>query len=245
MKRTAALLSICVVFAGCTLTKEKQCPPETVSSALSGLASSSAVSPLVGASAPQFTADAVMPDDSFAKLSLVSYRGKYVILFFYPMDFTFVCPTEIIAFDKKLEEFSRRNCAVIGVSVDSRYTHLAWKKTPRDKGGIGAIRYPLVSDITKRISRAYRVLTDESVALRGLFIIDPEGKIRHALVNDLAIGRSVDEAIRTLDAVIFVDTHGDEVCPADWHPGRKAVKTTFDGIADYLSGNSKEEKEKK
>jgi len=242
MKRLAPLIWISVIFAGCRMVDDREGSTGTVSPALAGTSSSPAVSPLVGGPAPGLTAVAVMPDNTFAELKLSSYRGNYVILFFYPMDFTFVCPTEIIAFDKKRDEFTKRNCAVIGVSVDSRYTHLAWKKTPREEGGIGAIGYPLVSDITKGISRAYRVLSEESVALRGLFIIDPKGKIRHALVNDLAIGRSVEEAIRTLDAVIFVDTHGDEVCPANWHPGQKTVKTTFDGIADYLSGASEKKK---
>ncbi|HAK93660.1 MAG TPA: thioredoxin peroxidase [Planctomycetes bacterium] len=189
---------------------------------------------LVTSDAPDFTADAVMPDNSFGTLALSAFRGKYVLLFFYPMDFTFVCPTEIIAFDDKLDEFTQRDCAVIGASVDSHFTHLAWKNTPRDKGGVGPVKYPLVADITKQIAESYGILYNKSVALRGLFLIDRKGRIRHALVNDLPLGRSVDEALRTLDALIFVETHGDEVCPANWRPGQKTVKTTFDGIADYL-----------
>lgn len=178
---------------------------------------------LVGQIAPDFRAKAIMPDNSFKDLSLSSYRGKYVILFMYPMDFTFVCPTEIIMFDKMLDEFTKRNCAVIGASTDSEYTHLAWKKTPVDKGGIGQIRYPLVSDITKRIARSYGVLHEESVALRGLFLIDPKGKVRHALVNDLSLGRNVDEALRTLQALQIVDTYG-HLCPANWHPGDEVIR---------------------
>jgi peroxiredoxin (alkyl hydroperoxide reductase subunit C) len=195
--------------------------------------------PLVTGTAPSFAAEAVMPDNTFATVQLEAFRGKYVILFFYPMDFTFVCPTEIIAFDEKLEEFKERNCEVIGVSVDSQFTHLAWKKTPRDKGGIGSIRYPLVADVTKSISRSYGVLWNESVALRGLFLIDTAGKVRHATINDLQLGRNVQEVLRTVDALLFVETHGDEVCPANWRPGQQTVKTTFEGIADYLSDKEK------
>ena len=189
--------------------------------------------------APDFTATAVMPDNTFnQKFRLANYLGKYVVLFFYPLDFTFVCPSEIIAFDKKLKEFKERNCEVIGVSVDSHYSHWAWKNTPVDKGGIGNIQYPLVSDLTKQIARDYGVLFDESVALRGLFLIDKEGIVRHALINDLPLGRSVDEAIRVLDALQFHEENG-EVCPANWRKGEEGMKATADGVASYLGKHAK------
>jgi peroxiredoxin 2/4 len=188
---------------------------------------------LVTQEAPDFTAQAVMPNDSFAELTLSNLRGKYVLLFFYPLDFTFVCPSEIIAFDRKLDEFKQRNCEVIGVSVDSQYTHLAWKSTPLKAGGLGNVRFPLVSDLKKDIARAYGVLHDAAVALRGLFLLDKDGVVRHQLVNDLPLGRSVDEALRMLDALQFFETYG-EVCPADWHPGEEAMKPTREGVAEYL-----------
>ena len=189
---------------------------------------------LVTQEAPDFTAQAVMPDNTIAELSLSAFRGqKYVVLFFYPLDFTFVCPTEIIAFDKKLAEFQQRDCEVIGVSVDSQFTHLAWKNTPRATGGIGSIQYPLVADLTKGISRSYGVLFNESIALRGLFLIDKAGTIRHAVINDLPLGRNVDEAIRMLDALQHVEQHG-EVCPANWTQGEDAMPPTADGVAEYL-----------
>ena len=193
---------------------------------------------LVTREAPGFTAQAVMPDNSFANLSLSSYRGKYVILFFYPLDFTFVCPSEIIAFDKELDKFKKKNAEVIGVSIDSHFTHLAWKNTPPDRGGIGKVRYPLVADLNKNISRDYCVLIDDSVALRGLFLIDKEGIIRHALINDLPLGRSVDEALRVLDALQFTEKHG-EVCPANWREGDEAMKPTAEGVAKYLAAHAK------
>ena len=196
------------------------------------------MSTLVTKEAPDFTAQAVMADNSFAELTLSSYRGKYVILFFYPLDFTFVCPSEIIAFDAALAKFEAKDAVVIGVSVDSQYTHFAWKNTPHDEGGIGPIKYPLVADLNKRISREYGVLFDESVALRGLFLIDKEGIVRHALVNDLPLGRSVDEALRTLDALRFHEEHG-EVCPANWREGEAAMKPTAEGVAEYLAEHAK------
>jgi peroxiredoxin (alkyl hydroperoxide reductase subunit C) len=189
---------------------------------------------LVTKEAPDFTAQAVMSDNSFSELKLSSYRGKYVVLFFYPLDFTFVCPSEIIAFDKALAKFEGKNAQVIGVSIDSHFTHLAWKNTPRDQGGIGQIRYPLVADLNKSISRDYGVLLDDGIALRGLFLIDKEGIIRHALVNDLPLGRNVDEALRVLDALQFTEEHG-EVCPANWHEGEEAMKPTAEGVAGYLA----------
>ena len=189
---------------------------------------------LVTKEAPEFAAQAVMPDNSFAELKLSSYRGTYVVLFFYPLDFTFVCPSEIIAFDAALAKFEKKNAQVIGVSVDSHFTHLAWKGTPRNQGGIGPIKYPLVADLTKQIARDYGVLLDGGVALRGLFLIDKAGVVRHALINDLPIGRSVDEALRVLDALQFHEQHGD-VCPANWHAGEEAMKPTAAGVATYLA----------
>lgn len=195
------------------------------------------MSTLVTKEAPDFTAQAVLPDNSIAELKLSSYRGKYVVLFFYPLDFTFVCPSEIIAFDKALAKFKDKNTEVIGVSVDSQYTHFAWRNMPPEKGGIGQVGFPLVADLSKNISRDYGVLFDESVALRGLFLIDKEGIVRHALINDLPLGRSVDEALRVLDALQFTEEHG-EVCPANWKQGEDAMKPTADGVAEYLAAHS-------
>ena len=192
------------------------------------------MSTLVTRQAPDFTAQAVLGDNSFAELTLSSYRGKYVVLFFYPLDFTFVCPSEIIAFDKAVEEFEARNAQVLGVSVDSHFTHLAWKNTPPDQGGIGQVKYPLVADLSKKIAKKYGVLFGKEVALRGLFLIDTEGVVRHALVNDLPLGRSVDEALRILDALQFHEEHG-EVCPANWREGEDAMKPTAEGVAEYLA----------
>ncbi len=192
---------------------------------------------LVTQAAPDFKAEAVLPDNTFGEITLSSYRGKYVILFFYPLDFTFVCPSEILAFNKRLGDFKAKNCEVIGVSVDSKYTHLAWKNTPVDQGGIGNIQYPLVQDLNKSIARSYGILFNDSVALRGLFLIDPSGKIRHAIINDLPFGRNVSEALRMVDAVQFFEAHG-EVCPANWQEGEEAMKPTPEGVADYLAKHS-------
>jgi len=189
---------------------------------------------LVTKEAPDFTAQAVMPDNSVGELKLSSLRGKNVVLFFYPLDFTFVCPSEIIAFDKKVAAFKERNCELVSVSVDSVYTHLAWKNTPRNEGGLGKVQFPMVADLNKNISRAYGVLVNESVALRGLFLIDKSGKVRHACINDLPLGRSVDEALRMVDALQHFEKHG-EVCPANWRPGEEAMKPTADGVAKYLA----------
>ena len=194
---------------------------------------------LVTQEAPDFVAQAVMPDGSFAELKLSSYRGKYVMLFFYPLDFTFVCPSEIVAFDAALERFEEKDAQVLGCSVDSHFTHLAWRNTPRKQGGIGPIRYPLVSDLTKQIARDFGVLLEDGgVALRGLFLIDKQGIVRHALINDLPIGRSVNEALRVLDALRFHEEHGD-VCPANWHEGEEAMKPTAEGVASYLAKHDK------
>ena len=195
------------------------------------------MSSLVTKEAPDFTAQAVMPDNSFAELSLSSYRGKYVVLFFYPLDFTFVCPSEIIAFDKAVDEFEARNTALIAASVDSHFTHLAWKNTPRDHGGIGQVRFPMVADLGKSIAADYGVLSNNEVALRGLFLIDKKGIVRHALVNDLPLGRDVAETLRILDALQFTEEHG-EVCPANWHKGQTAMKPTSEGVAEYLAKNT-------
>jgi len=193
------------------------------------------MSSLVTKTAPDFTAAAVMPDNSFNDdFTLSSLRGKYVVLFFYPLDFTFVCPSEIIAFDKALAKFKAKNTEVIGVSVDSKFTHLAWKETPRNKGGIGPIQYPLVADLNKKISEQYGVLLDAGIALRGLFLIDTKGVVRHALVNDLPLGRSVDEALRMVDALQFTEKYG-EVCPANWREGDEAMKPNAKGVAEYLA----------
>jgi peroxiredoxin (alkyl hydroperoxide reductase subunit C) len=194
---------------------------------------------LVTKPAPDFTADAVMPDNSFAQVTLSSFKGKYVVLFFYPLDFTFVCPSEILAFNKKLADFKAKNCEVLGVSVDSKFTHLAWKNTKVEDGGIGNIQYPLVSDIKKEIAAKYGVLFEAAgVAFRGLFLIDTKGNVRHALINDLPLGRNVDEALRMVDALQFVETHG-EVCPANWKQGEEAMKPTAEGVASYLAKHSK------
>lgn len=189
---------------------------------------------LVTKTAPLFKAQAVLGNNQIEELDLAAYKGKYVILFFYPLDFTFVCPTEIIAFDKKLKAFQSRGAEVIGVSVDSQYTHFAWKNTPVEKGGIGNIQYPLVADLDKKIAEQYGVLLESGVALRGLFLIDKEGIVRHALVNDLPLGRSVDEAVRLLDALRFTEEHG-EVCPANWKEGDDAMSETSESVAGYLA----------
>jgi alkyl hydroperoxide reductase subunit AhpC len=173
--------------------------------------------------APDFTADAVV-SGGFRQIKLSDYRGKYVVLFFYPLDFTFVCPTELVAFSDQLDEFTRRNCEVIGVSVDSKYTHLAWVNTPRKQGGVGQIRYPIVSDLNKAISRDYGVLLEaEGVALRALFLLDRDGIVRHILINDLVLGRSVGEVLRIVDALQHFEQHG-EMCQANWSKGQAGLK---------------------
>ncbi|WP_088893705.1 peroxiredoxin [Leptolyngbya ohadii] len=177
----------------------------------------------VGQAAPDFTATAVY-DQEFKTIKLSDYRGKYVVLFFYPLDFTFVCPTEITAFSDRYEEFKSINTEVLGVSVDSEFSHLAWTQTDRKSGGVGDLNYPLVADIKKEISAAYNVLDPEAgVALRGLFIIDKDGVIQHSTINNLAFGRSVDETLRTLQAIQYVQSHPDEVCPANWKPGEATM----------------------
>lgn len=177
----------------------------------------------VGQQAPDFTADAVY-DQEFQTVRLSDYRGKYVVLFFYPLDFTFVCPTEITAFSDRYSEFSSRDTEILGVSIDSRYSHLAWLQTDRTSGGLGDIAYPLVADLNKTIARDYNVLDEEAgIAVRGLFIIDPDGVIMHATVNNLPVGRNVDETLRVLQAFQYIRSHPDEVCPANWTPGDKTM----------------------
>jgi peroxiredoxin 2/4 len=177
----------------------------------------------VGQSAPDFTATAVV-DQEFKEIKLSNYRGKYVVLFFYPLDFTFVCPTEITAFSDRHAEFKALNTEVLGVSVDSQFSHLAWIQTDRKSGGLGDLAYPLVADIKKDISAAYNVLDpNEGIALRGLFIIDQDGVVQHSTINNLSVGRSVDETLRTLQAFQYTQAHPDEVCPAGWQPGAKTM----------------------
>lgn len=193
---------------------------------------------LVTKPAPDFTAEAVLKDGSFAKISLSQFKGKYVLLFFYPLDFTFVCPTEIIAFSERIKEFNDLGVEVIGVSVDSHFSHLAWRNVPRDQGGIGPIQYSLVADLDKQIARNYDVLLNDSVALRGLFLIDKEGKVRHQVVNDLPLGRSVDEALRMVQALQFVEKNG-EVCPADWKQGKRTIKPGVSESKEFFGAEYK------
>ncbi len=191
--------------------------------------------------APTFTATAVMPDNSFKEdFSLEDYRGKYVVLFFYPLDFTFVCPTEILEFNRKLAEFEKRGVQVIGCSTDSHQSHLAWKNQDIKEGGIGNIQYPLVSDFKKEISSAYGVLLEESgEALRGSFLIDKEGVLQHAVINNLPLGRNIDEMVRMVEALQFTEKHG-EVCPAGWHEGDDTMKEEHDSLKAYFSKHAEE-----
>jgi alkyl hydroperoxide reductase subunit AhpC len=193
------------------------------------------MSVLVQREAPDFTAQAVMEDGAFKQIKLSDYRGKkYVILFFYPLDFTFVCPTEIIAFSDRVADFEKLNVQILGVSVDSHYSHLAWRNTPRTEGGIGQIKYPLVADLNKKISQDYGVLLDGGIALRGLFLIDKEGVVRHQVVNDLPLGRNIDEAVRIVEALQFFEKNG-EVCPANWHEGARTIKPTPGDSKSFFS----------
>ena len=193
---------------------------------------------LVTKQAPDFIATTVLADGQIVedfKLS-ENYGEKGTVLFFYPLDFTFVCPSEIIAFSKRVEDFKARGVNVIGVSVDSQFSHFAWRETPVNQGGIGRVKMPLVADLTKDISRAYDVLLDGGVALRGSFLIDADGTIRHAVINDLPLGRNIDEMIRMVDTMIFTNENG-EVCPAGWIKGDDGMKPTTDGVAEYLAGH--------
>lgn len=213
------------------------------------------MSVLVGRKAPEFSADAVVNGEFVEKFSLEQYFGKkHVLFFFYPLDFTFVCPTEIIAFQKRIGDFESRNVAVVGCSVDSKFTHWAWLNTPQEDGGIQGVEYPLVADINKTIAINYGVLAghydynedgemvfvshkgDDAVAYRGLFLIDKEGIVRHQVVNDLPLGRSIDEALRMVDALHFNEEKG-EVCPADWKEGQEGLVDTAEGVAKYLAAH--------
>lgn len=190
---------------------------------------------LVGKAAPDFTATAVLGNNEIKDITFSEFtQGKYVVLFFYPLDFTFVCPSELIAFDNRLEEFSQRGVQVIGASIDSEYTHLAWKNTPVNKGGIGQVKYPLLADIKHEICRAYDVELNGGVALRGSFLIDRAGIVRHQVVNDLPLGRDVDEMLRMVDALQFTEEHG-EVCPAGWQKGKPGMGASPAGVAEYLA----------
>lgn len=194
---------------------------------------------LVTNKAPNFTATAVLGNneivDNFTLYDNLGEKGA--VVFFYPLDFTFVCPSEIIAFDKRLEEFTSRGVNVIGVSIDSQFSHFAWKNTAVNEGGIGQVRFPLVADLTKNISRDFDVLFNDAVALRGSFLLDKDGTVRHAVVNDLPLGRNIDEMIRMVDTMIFTNEHG-EVCPAGWNKGDEGMKANTEGVADYLSKHS-------
>jgi peroxiredoxin (alkyl hydroperoxide reductase subunit C) len=193
------------------------------------------MSVLVTKKAPDFKAQAVMPDGSFKEIALADYRGKnYVVLFFYPLDFTFVCPTEIIAFSEAASQFEALGTQLLGCSVDSHFTHLAWRSMPRSKGGLGEIKYPLVADLNKRIAADYDVLLEGGVALRGLFLIDKEGVVRHQVVNDLPLGRNVDEVLRMVKALQFVEAHG-EVCPANWQEGKATIKPNPKGSQEFFA----------
>ncbi len=191
------------------------------------------MSVLVQQAAPDFKAQAVMPDGSFKEVSMSDYKGKYVLLFFYPLDFTFVCPTEIIAFSEQAAEFEKLGVQVLGVSVDSHFSHLAWTEVSRDQGGIGKISYPLVADLNKQIARDYDVLLDAGIALRGLFLIDKDGIVRHQVVNDLPLGRSVDEALRMVKSLQFFEANG-EVCPANWQEGSRTIKPTVADSKEFF-----------
>ena len=197
------------------------------------------MSVLVTKEAPDFTAAAVLPDGTIKEdFKLADLKGKYVVLFFYPLDFTFVCPTEIIAHDKRIDEFKKRGVEVVCVSIDSQFSHFSWRNTPVKKGGIGPIRFPMVADVKHEIAQAYGIEHPEAgVALRASFLIDKKGIVQHQVVNNLPLGRNVDEMLRVVDALQFHEQHG-EVCPAGWHKGEDGMKPTADGVAEYLSANS-------
>lgn len=192
---------------------------------------------LVGKHAPEFNAKAVVNGAIVEGFSLSQFKGKYVVFFFYPLDFTFVCPTELHAFQERLEDFEKRNAQVIGCSVDSCYTHYAWVNTPKAKGGIQGVEYPLVADLNKTIARDYDVLIpSEGISYRGLFLIDREGIVRHQVINDLPLGRSVEEALRILDALIYFNQYG-EVCPANWTQGKKSFKPNQVSLEQYFANS--------
>lgn len=193
------------------------------------------MSVLVAQPAPDFTAPAVLPDGAITEhFRLSDLRGKYVVLFFWPLDFTFVCPSEIIAHDNRIERFKELGVEVVGVSIDSQFTHYAWRNTPVDKGGIGPVQFPMVTDVTHEITRAYGIEHPSGVALRASFLIDRDGIVQHQVVNNLPLGRDVDEMLRVVEALQFTEEHG-EVCPAGWRKGQRGMKPTSEGVADYLA----------
>lgn len=195
------------------------------------------MSGIVGKPAPSFSTEAVH-NGAFKTVSLDDYKSRWLVLFFYPLDFTFVCPTEILAFSDRLDDFNRIEADVLGISVDSKFSHLAWTQRSRTEGGIEGLRYALASDLNKQMAADYGVLADGGVALRGLFIIDPDGVIQHATINNLAVGRNVDETLRVLEAFRFVREHG-EVCPADWKPGSDSMKPDPEGSKAWFSKHGK------
>ncbi len=198
------------------------------------------MSVLVTKEAPDFTAQAVYGDGSIKEFKLSSLRGKYVVLFFWPLDFTFVCPTEIVAHDHRFEQFKERGVEVVGVSIDSQFTHWAWRETAVDKGGIGKVKFPIVADVKHEISKAYGIEHPAAgVALRASFLIDKSGVVQHQVVNNLPLGRNVDEMVRMVDALQFFEKNG-EVCPAGWQKGKAGMKADAKGVADYLAAHSKE-----
>lgn len=194
---------------------------------------------LVTQKAPNFTAPAVMGDNSInEEFNLLEYlNGDMGVLFFYPLDFTFVCPSEILAFQNRMAEFKERNVKVVAVSVDSAFSHVAWKNTPVNNGGLGQVQFPMVADLTKQISKDYHVLINDAVALRGTFLIDQDGVVQHQVINNLPLGRNVDEALRMVDALAFHQEHG-EVCPAGWNKGKKGMVANAQGVASYLKDNA-------
>lgn len=197
------------------------------------------MSVLVTRKAPDFTAPAVMPDGTIEeRFNLSSLRGSYVVLFFWPLDFTFVCPTEIVAHDRRLAQFREHGVQVVGVSIDSQFTHFAWRNTPMAEGGIGPVQFPMVADVKHEITRAYGIEHPDGVALRASFLIDKEGVVQHQVVNNLPLGRDVDEMLRVVDALQFFEQHG-EVCPAGWHKGDAGMKPTAEGVSDYLATHGK------
>ena len=189
---------------------------------------------IVGRQAPDFALESVL-NGRFATTRLSDYKGKWLVLFFYPLDFTFVCPTEILAFSDRLDEFRKLNAEILGASVDSKFSHLAWTEKPREEGGIKGLAYPLLEDLGKELAEEYGVLDEKGrVALRGLFLIDPDGVVQHATINNTSVGRSVDETLRVLQAFQFVRENG-EVCPADWKPGTKSMKADWEKSKEYFS----------
>jgi alkyl hydroperoxide reductase subunit AhpC len=192
------------------------------------------MSAFVSAPAPDFSGEAFV-NGEFRKVSLSDFKGKKLVLFFYPLDFTFVCPTEILAFTDRMEDFRKRNTEVVGVSVDSQFTHRAWAQLDRKEGGIKGVNFPLLSDLSKKVAADYGVLiADAGIALRGLFIINKDGILKHATINHLDLGRNIDEVLRVIDAVDFSEQHG-EVCPANWKTGDKAMKPTAESLKQYMS----------